>query len=447
MGAEELRSVLKDFVASQSREPETSPNQEPKSATPSSLPKHEEGQSTNNAHPSTPLFVPSVQHSSPCSKFTKALLQVAEHLSKVVTAEAESQSWKEKAEAIVEGLIGGLEMASVGNPRETTRYQRHFPVLGSEPPTERVTSWRDVTKRGNLSSSPGNGQASQPASYAKKVEVRKKLLDLAGLTPDPARQGNWEPEMDNFRKMDIPELQFKKEVEDFLREEFEIENGIQTCRRLERGGFRLQLTTPALTSLSERPDMKIVTAQHGTWTKTEVKDPNLLFPSIVAEGIDQRINGDTILNELAVGNFAVHGKSERHVREAVKKIERLKRRNKDTGLLEPTRSVRIYGDRDLLDELLKHEGFIIGSRPIFCRPYTKPLYTCFQCLRVGHHRFSECRFPPKCKHCRGQHLSTNCSHRSKDEPQGTQPADWEDLVSEEERSKKKNLGGPPIEQQ
>jgi len=45
--------------------------------------------------------------------------------------------------------------------------------------------------------------------------------------------------MENYRKVDIPELKFKTEVEKTLLNNFGVENGVQTCHRLERGGFKL----------------------------------------------------------------------------------------------------------------------------------------------------------------------------------------------------------------
>jgi len=432
----DLQEALKDYVANSRRDKggeqdlvsPKKPSQKPEPA----LRKKEV----------RPMSQPSTQAQYP--KYLKALRTAATYLAKVGTDGEQSEGNKEKVELILEGLIGGLELAERDAGYAFSAYSKATGSPDTSNSSAEDNSWRNVVKRGHMAR-PAGRQFPVPtgAEKAHKAEVRRKLIHMAGIAPDPRLQGIWEPEMENYRKMDIPELRFKTEVEKTLLNEFGVENGVQTCRRLERGGFKLQLSATAFSNLSGTHGMKLVTEQHGTWIKSDPIDPAKANPSIVAEGIDQSVSDDKILEELAVKNTKLHGKSEKFVREAVTKIERLKRRNKESGKLEPTRSVRIFGQKELLDELIKVEGFILGGRPCFCRPYARPVYTCYQCQRVGHHRFSECRFPPKCRHCNGTHLTNEClvALKTTKAPEKEYKS-WEDIVQEETRDRKTTLKGP-----
>jgi len=87
-----------------------------------------------------------------------------------------------------------------------------------------------VAKRGQTKTNQVTKTPFTQVDRTSKAEARKRLLTLAGLTPEPSRQGIWEPEMDNYRKAEIPELEFKNQVEAFIRKEFGVENAVQTCR-------------------------------------------------------------------------------------------------------------------------------------------------------------------------------------------------------------------------
>jgi len=377
-----------------------------------------------------------------CSTVLETLKKALELLTDVITLSDDCNNKKEKAEFLIEGLISGLQLGvaeGLVHTSETTQNTSEKGASLSNPDPK--TRWSTVVKKGAPDFQSMESKSSADIRKSMKMEAKKKLVEQTGCHFDPARQVIMEPEMQNYRKITITDPEFRNAIEAFLQRELGIADGVQYCRRLERGGFKLQFTSGAFEKL-KNIDMKIVTRRLGTWTKADsvsIADN----PSIVAEGIDVEVSEELILDELAGKNCVIHGKKPKEARRLISKIERLKRKDHKSGSLTPTRSVRIFGNATFLDDILSQGGFFICGQPCYCRPYSRPVYKCYQCQRNGHHRAAECRFPHKCRYCSGNHLSSECTKEPNSRTEDDNIHCNREARGEEERRRKTPIKGNP----
>ena len=314
----------------------------------------------------------------------------------------------EKARAKLDGFIGGLCLA-LETQDVTASYGQPEPPEQSAPEQK---SWAAIVKARPTQTTWTKTPASEIRSKVEADRQRKstalqKLRELNPLSFERSRQGIWEPQMNGFRKMEIPVMVFKREVDQALEELYGEENAVQFCKRLERGGFRLQLSERIWKHLSKTKDMLISTASKGTWVKVDSFDPTTNF-SIVAEGIEHGITGQMLVEEIAVHNASCHGKNPDEARDSILKAERLQRKDHESGKLVPTRNFRIFGNKEFLDLLLERQGFFVGGAPVYAREFEAPRYRCMQCGQLGHHKMEHCRNKPVCRNCRGEHLTWEC---------------------------------------
>ena len=245
----------------------------------------------------------------PTPKFeqaTETLLDLSEDLRKVMEkyGQEEGKPILIKEQTIVKALIGGLELAKSFEHTETQRGASAVPGRADS------KSYAKIAAKGTTpwaKTPPEVAARRTETARAKKNEALEKLRAKVTFELDRDRQAIFEPEMDGYRKVEIPTVTFRREVEKALAERYNINETVEFCRRLERGGFRLQLSSDAWKvlreSASKREGKEVIirTPSKGSWFMVDRFDPKTDY-SIVIEGIESCLPLNQILDELMYYN-------------------------------------------------------------------------------------------------------------------------------------------------
>ena len=254
---------------------------------------------------------------------------------------------------MLEGLIGGLRLALLAQPSSKIVEER-VPI-----PPQRRKSYRDAAMRSPWDVPPTHRKTPEPIKRAR--EEAKKLL--APPKAEFSRSAVWVPECDGFRKMEISIIQFEKEVTAAiaarLPASMKSRKHVEYLRRLERGGFKIQLAEHAWEYLQKSGDMTITTASKGTWKKLDLPS-SPQGPSLVIQEVDKSISETEIKDELANRNAELHGLEASVAMDCILQVSRLKWRNLATNELEDSRSIRVHLKPVLRDAIYKHGAVAMG---------------------------------------------------------------------------------------
>ena len=328
------------------------------------------------------------------------------------------------AALMLEGLIGSLRIALMTQPPPRQAEER-IPI----PPT-RKKSYRDRARRSPWDDPPNRRKTPEPVKQAR--EEARKLL--APPRVDLTRSGIWVPECEGFRRMEICLIQFEREITTAIAARLPAQlkslKHVEFLRRLERGGFKIQLAEETWEYLHNSGDMTITTASKGTW---KMLDPPTgpLGPSLVIQEVDKSITVTEVKEEIASRNIEIHHMEANNAFENIIHVSRMKWRNPTTNSLEDSRSIRIHLKPELHEGIAKQGAIaIVGYRLCHVREFEPPKKKCLNCGRLGFHTANEYRFDPWCRHCHGKHRSDDrsakCAESERAEPplRKAGPSDW-----------------------
>jgi len=365
-----------------------------------------------------------------CLRALDNLSSVTREIDEILGDYENGRSKLELTKRLLDSFVDGLRFAVTSNPNafatQTEASQKQTPQTTSK-------SWKQVVTSG-LSKTPpkGTDQRKQEARLHKKNAL-SRLREMKSFTMDSSRQAIWEPEVDGYRKMNFSIASFRRQVEEFFEATFGFKDTVEFCKRLERGGTRIQLSEEAWTC-ANNPNVKLITSSYGTWI---LNNEERSSPSIVIEDVDTRLPDSFVIEELAVHNQCVHKLTPDEIRDSVYKFERLQYRDNTTKELKNSRKIRMFCTKKIADLLLECGGIFIAGIPVHVRAYNRPLVRCYNCGKLGSHRSKHCRAKSLCRHCGGSHPSNICEKRSKDlsdkaeNSQEEKPNDWDEINEEE----------------
>ena len=251
--------------------------------------------------------------------------------------------------------------------------------------------------------------------------------------------------MQGYRQQNFSIIAFEKEIATAIMEahpslpkETPI---VERLFRLERGGFRMQLSEHSWETMAYTPGMKITTQKFGTWHKRlPIGGPT--GPSFVINSVDKEITTDEIKEQIVL-NSEIHELQIAEAQPAIAGVTRLKRRNPDTEELEESFTVPVRATETMTAAFLAQGIIKIGHRLCRTRAYEPTRRRCMKCGRLGNHVEAECRFHPVCRHCGKSHLSTQCPQRpdpftdAQRQAEQDRSVPYVDLDADREASRKK----------
>ena len=346
--------------------------------------------------------------SQPIQTMTTALQDAATRVRKVrceksLSAE-EVQNLLLETDLLLQGLLSGLRLAAHFQPPPPIEVPSHQPMA------TRPKSYREAA-RGNRAWQPAPPRPTTPEAHR---QARQRTIEkIQDPEIRPEHTGTWEPEMQGFRQRNFSIIAFEKEIcqailqkHPTLRKEKRV---IERLFRLERGGFRLQLSADAWDALATTAEMTIVTATFGTWHRRPPMD-GPLGPSFVIGSVDKSITMEELKEEIAL-NQEIHEMSLPEARHAITGASRLKWRNPDTEELEDAFSVRVHASETMTRAFISQGIVKIGHRLCRTREYIPARRRCLNCGQLGGHIAAECRNKQVCRHCGKGHISTECPNK------------------------------------
>eukprot|EP00210_Caulerpa_lentillifera_P005400 g5162.t1 len=389
---------------------------------PSKYLKADDSGTSENAVNTAPVAAPRIENSTAVSMLrfymdeNKKILQSMEQI-EVVDEKSSLQLslTKQNIAGLINGLRFALELMEREESMKPAPSAQPSPTIppatvDTTPVIPTDSEWIQVPQR-RRSPKPNPKETSvKPATQLPMQSIRKppaykqvllkektealKRLQTQKPTPEMKRQVIYEPTDPEKRREHISNICFLREFNSSFLKQHGIERSIEMLSRLPRGGFRLQLTRQAFTTLQEKQFPGIRMLSYGEWKYWNANTMKPTKRSVVMNPIYGDITAELLKEALAEPSTQL-GITTEDLEKQFHGMERMKYKERQTGILRESNSIRVFVDEQLFQTLVTRQAFFLGHQSVYVRAYTPPQYRCFNCNQIGFHRANECRQPSR----------------------------------------------------
>eukprot|EP00210_Caulerpa_lentillifera_P002712 g2592.t1 len=323
--------------------------------------------------------------------------KILQSMEKIEVIDEESRLQLSLTKQNIAGLINGLRFALELMEREET--MKPAPSVQSSPtippatldttPVLPATSeWIQVPQRRRSPKPASNETSVKPTTQIPTKPIRKppaykqallrektdalKRLQTQKPTPEMKRQVIYEPVDPERRREHISNICFLREFTSSFLKQYGIERPIEMLNRLPRGGFRIQLNQRAFTTLQEKHFPEVRMLSYGEWKYWNANAVKPTKKSVVMSPIYGDITADLLKEALAEPSTQL-GITTEDLEKQYHGMERMKYKDRKTGILCDSNSIRVFVDEGLFQTLVTRQGFLLGYQSVFVRAYTPPV--------------------------------------------------------------------------
>lgn len=230
---------------------------------------------------------------------------------------------------------------------------------------------------------------------AQRQEALDRMRSFRPFVPAPTRQFFLAPAVENARCLQFSNLLFRRDISAFLYEVFKLprvaDGHVEFLRRLDRGGWKLQLSQTAFMALRQQETPQLQLAHYGLWL-IEKPATGPTGPSVIIDRVDSKVKPEIILEELRSEiNADYLDVPFATLTSATLKAVRCQRRDPVSKQLVPSLSLRLYGPKEIIDKIVAKAGFFVNGLAMFARRYSPMMFFCYRCQKYGTHKAEHCR--------------------------------------------------------